>query len=299
MQAAYSEGYYVALESGHPFPMEKYPRVYRTLVNEGTLKPPQIITPDPASFEILQAAHTPEYLERLSLGRPTAREEARTGFRWTPAVVRRARLATQGTLLMARAALRDGIACNLAGGSHHAYPDHGEGFCLLNDLAVTIRVLRAEGLIRRAAVIDCDAHQGNGTAGACREDPDVFTFSMHSQHNYPFTKERSTLDVGLDDGTGDLAYLALLETHVPAILRTFQPDLVLYVAGADPYRGDRLGRLGLSLEGLRRRDAFVLGQCRDAGIPVVTTFAGGYGQDVRDTVEIHSNTVRTARRILA
>lgn len=191
------------------------------------------------------------------------------------------------------------MAVNLAGGTHHASPDHGEGFCIFNDAAVCIRVLQREGRIRRAAVLDCDVHQGNGTAAAFRADPSVFTFSIHGARNFPFRKERGSLDVELPDGAGDDVFLAALEMHVPRILEEFRPDLVIYLAGADPWREDRFGRLGMSKEGLVERDLLVLGACRDAGVPVAVAMAGGYARDTEDTVDIHVRTIRTCRELWA
>jgi acetoin utilization deacetylase AcuC-like enzyme len=211
--------------------------------------------------------------------------------------VERCRRSTGGTLQAARAALDEaaargwGVAVNLAGGTHHACPDHGEGFCVFNDAAVAIRVLQREGRIQRAVVLDCDVHQGNGTAAAFRADPSVFTFSIHGARNFPFRKERGSLDVELPDGAGDDVFLAALEMHVPQILDDFRPELAVYLAGADPWREDRFGRLGMSKEGLMARDRLVLSACRDAGIPVAVAMAGGYARDTEDTVDIHVRTI--------
>jgi acetoin utilization deacetylase AcuC-like enzyme len=221
----------------------------------------------------------------------------RIGFPWSPALVQRSQASVQGTLVAARNALRDGVASNLAGGTHHAYADHGEGYCVLNDIAIATRVLQREGLARRVAILDCDVHQGNGTAAIFRDDPDVFTFSMHGAKNFPLRKEQSTLDINLPDGLGDETYLQILAEHVPAILREFQPEFVFYQAGVDPHERDRLGTLKLTHAGLQQRDELVIGACRQAGIPIVTTMGGGYGKDLNDTVEGHCNTVRTALRL--
>jgi acetoin utilization deacetylase AcuC-like enzyme len=199
-----------------------------------------------------------------------------------------------GTLAAARRALECGVAMNLAGGTHHAFPDHGEGFCVFNDVAVAVRALQHEGRVRRVAIIDLDVHQGNGTHAVFAGDPDVATFSMHGAKNYPSVRVPGTLDVELPDGTGDDAYLAALAHALPRVLADSAPDLVVYLAGADPHEGDRLGRLALTLEGLARRDAMVLEACRDVGIPVAITIAGGYGRDIEHTVEAHLNTVRVA-----
>ena len=196
-----------------------------------------------------------------------------------------------------RFVLADGIAANLGGGTHHAYADHGEGYCVFNDIAVAVRVLRREGAARRALIVDLDVHQGNGTAAIFAGDPDTFTFSMHGANNYPLRKEASSLDLALPDGTADADYLALLYQHLPRLLGAFRPEIVFYQAGVDPLAGDRLGRLGLSMEGLRRRDEYVLSCCARAGLPVVVTLGGGYARDVNDTVEAHCHTVRAAREV--
>jgi acetoin utilization deacetylase AcuC-like enzyme len=232
----------------------------------------------------------------LRAGALTPREVRRLGLPWSKALVRRSLLATGGTINASRWALRDGVGSNLAGGTHHAFPDHGEGFCVFNDVAVSVRVLRREGLARRAAIVDLDVHQGNGTASIFDGDPDVFTFSMHGAKNYPLFKTRSTLDVELSDGTGDEEYLNTLSDHLPRVL-AHEPDIVFYLGGADPYAGDKLGRLALSIEGLRARDEFVLRACRERGLPVATVLSGGYASDTNDTVEIHCNTIRAAREI--
>ena len=296
MHACASPFYSVALPERHPFPMSKYRLVRERLLGEGTLSPRHLIEPPQAPIELLALVHTEEYLNRLLNGRLTRQEEVRTGFPWSPGIVARARHAAQGTLMAARIALREGLAANLAGGSHHAFPDHGEGYCLLNDVAVAIRALQAEGRIRRAAILDTDAHQGNGTAAIFAGDPTVFTFSIHGARNYPFQKVPGTWDEALPDGTGDEAYLARLEGPLHAVA-AFAPDIAFYVSGADPYRGDRMGRLGLTREGLARRDRLVLSRCLRAGLPVVVTLAGGYAADLDETVEIHYATVRTAARL--
>jgi acetoin utilization deacetylase AcuC-like enzyme len=218
-------------------------------------------------------------------------------------MVERSRRSAGATICAARVALAEaggwGVAVNLAGGTHHAYPDHGEGFCVFNDAAVAIRVLQRDGAIRRAAVIDCDVHQGNGTAAVFASDPSVFTFSIHGARNFPFRKERSSLDVELPDGAGDDAFLAALELHVPRVLAEFRPELAIYLAGADPFHQDRFGRLALTKEGLAERDRLVLGACRDAGVPVAVAMAGGYARDTEDTVDIHVRTIRTAAEMHA
>jgi len=238
-----------------------------------------------------------EYLAALEAGTLEPAAVRRIGVPWSPALWRRSRLAAQGTLEAARAALADGLAANLAGGTHHAFAGHGEGFCVLNDVAVAIRVLQRDGRLRRALVVDLDVHQGNGTAAIFEGDAEVFTFSMHGERNYPARKMRSTLDVALADGTGDEEYLELLAGHLADILGRFAPEIVFYLAGVDPVRGDRYGRLALSDDGLRRRDRHVLETCRGRGLPVVITIAGGYAPTPARTAELHAHVFHEARRL--
>jgi len=288
MRCAYHPDYYVPLPATHPFPMAKYPRLYERLRAAGWLVEREVIEPVEAVFDDLRLVHTDEYLEQLSNGTLDAAAIRRIGVPWSAALWRRSRLAAQGTLEAARAALVDGLAANLAGGTHHAFADHGEGFCVLNDVAVAIRVLQRDARIRRALVIDLDVHQGNGTAAIFADDPDVFTFSMHGERNYPTRKMRSTLDVGLEDGVGDEVYHGLLQQHLEAILGRFSPDVVFYLAGVDPAQGDRYGRLALSDDGLRRRERGVLGAVRSRGLPLVVTIAGGYASTPERTAELHA-----------
>lgn len=288
MRLAYHKDYFVALPPSHPFPMAKYPLLYERLRRDGLVHDGSLIEPAEADLGELRLVHTDEYLERLANGSLDAAAVRKLGVPWSAALWRRSRLAARGTLEAARAALDDGLAGNLAGGTHHAFPGHGEGFCVLNDVAVAIRVLQREGRIRRALVVDLDVHQGNGTAAIFEGDADVFTFSMHGERNYPTRKMRSTLDVGLADGVQDDDYLALLERHLAAILAGFTADLVFYLAGVDPAQGDRYGRLRLTDDGLRRRDRQVLEACRQAGLPVVITIAGGYAPTPERTAELHA-----------
>jgi len=288
MRLAYHKDYFVALPPSHPFPMAKYPLLYERLRRNGLVGDGSLIEPAEADLEELRLVHTDEYLERLAAGSLDAAAVRKLGVPWSAALWRRSRLAARGTLEAARAALDDGLAGNLAGGTHHAFPGHGEGFCVLNDVAVAIRVLQREGRIRRALVVDLDVHQGNGTAAIFEDDADVFTFSMHGERNYPTRKMRSTLDVGLVDGVQDDDYLAILERHLAAILAGFTADLVFYLAGVDPAQGDRYGRLRLTDDGLRRRDRRVLETCRRAGLPVVITIAGGYAPTPERTAELHA-----------
>ncbi len=297
MKICYSDRYLVPLPPTHPFPMQKYRLVRNRLLEEGSITHWHLIEPKLAQDEDILLVHAREYWWRCKRGELSAAEMRRIGFPWSEALVQRSQASVQGTIEAARHACRDGVASNLAGGTHHAFPAQGEGYCVLNDIAIATRVLQRDGLARRVAIIDCDVHQGNGTAAIFAADSTVFTFSMHGEKNFPLRKEQSTVDVNLPDGVGDEAYLQLLAQHVPAILHEFQPDFVFYQAGVDPHERDRLGKLKLTHEGLRARDEFVLGECRKAGVPVVTTMGGGYGKDIHDTVEGHCNTVRTALRV--
>lgn len=290
-----SSRYTFPLPEGHRFPIEKYERLRQRVVEDGIVSAAQVHEPTRASREDLLRVHSADYVDRLTEGRLTTEEIRRLGFPWSPALVERSYRAVGGTCDAAAAALVDGVAMNLAGGTHHAFPDHGEGFCVFNDVAVAIRALQAQQRVRRAAVIDLDVHQGNGTHAIFAGDASVYTFSMHGGRNYPFNKVPGCLDVELDDRAGDDEYLARLEEHLPHVLATASPDLVIYLAGADAHENDRLGRLRLTFDGLARRDAYVLERCREVGIPVAITIAGGYGRDVDDTVRIHLQTVRIAR----
>lgn len=296
MRVFYTPRYYADIGEGHVFPIRKFELVRDRLLSEGTLRPADIVEPAPAPLPDVLLVHTEDYITRLRAGSLTQRELRRLGLPWSKALVRRSFLAAGGTISAARAALALGVGSNLAGGTHHAFPDRGEGFCVLNDVAIAIRVLRRESLIERAAVVDCDVHQGNGTATIFAGDESVFTFSMHGAKNYPLFKARSTLDVELPDNTSDAEYLQTLAQHLPRVF-AHAPDVIFYLGGADPFSGDKLGRLSLSIAGLRARDELVLSECRSRGIPVVTVMSGGYAEQIGDTVEIHCNTIRAARRI--
>jgi acetoin utilization deacetylase AcuC-like enzyme len=289
-----SARYTFPLPLGHRFPIGKYELLRRGVVADGLVCPDHVHDPTRASVGALRRVHTDDYVFRLTDGGLTPEELRRIGFPWSPALVERSYRAVGGTCEAASAALETGIAMNLAGGTHHAFADRGEGFCVFNDVAVAIRMLQNEKRIRRAAIVDLDVHQGNGTHAIFAGDSSVFTFSMHARRNYPFAKVGGCLDVELDDGTGDEEYLAVLAATLPSVLSAAQPDLVVYLAGADPYVGDRLGRLSMSLHGLARRDAMVLSACREVGIPVAITIAGGYGRNIDETVQAHLNTVRVA-----
>jgi len=284
--------YPLPLPEGHRFPAEKYALLRDQIIAEGVAPASRVLDPDAASDELLRLVHTADYVERMSLGRLDAAEQRRLGFPWSAALVERSRRTVGGTLAAARHALVHGVAMNLAGGTHHAFPDHGEGFCVFNDVAITIRLLQRERRIRRAVVIDLDVHQGNGTHAVFSGDSSVFTFSMHGAKNYPFEKVPGSLDIELPDATSDDPYLAHLSDALPRVLHASQPDLVFYLAGADPHEGDRLGRMKLSFAGLERRDAMVMQACREVGIPIVTMIAGGYGHEIAHTVRVHVATAR-------
>ena len=297
MRAFYSDRYVIPLPPQHRFPIVKYALIRQRLDAEGVLKAHQLVRPPLVERDEALLVHTADYYDRLVAGQLTEREIRRLGLPWSTALVGRSRVSVGGTLAAARAAIADGVAANLGGGTHHAFADHGEGFCVLNDIAVAIRVLRAEGTIRRAAVIDLDVHQGNGTAAIFADDPEVFTLSLHGEKNYPLVKQQSTLDVALADGTDDDEYLYALALHLSTALDRFRPDIVFYQAGVDPFFDDRLGRLALTMAGLHRRDEMVLTACRSRHLPCVITLGGGYARDVADTVEAHCNTIRAARSI--
>lgn len=289
-----SEQYAITLPEGHRFPMSKYALLRQGVLKAGFVRSEHLHDPARALPEDLLRVHTPRYVQQVSDGTLPPSEQRRIGLPWSPAFVERAWRVVRGTIEASDAALRDGIAMNLAGGTHHAFPDRGEGFCTFNDVAIAVRRLQHLGRIRRAAIVDLDVHQGNGTHACFADDASVFTFSMHGAKNFPFHKVPGSLDVELEDGTGDEPYLALLAEHLPRVLHAARADLVVYLAGADPHEGDRLGRLKLTFDGLRRRDRMVLQTCREIGLPVCITIAGGYGRRVEDTVAVHLGTVAVA-----
>jgi acetoin utilization deacetylase AcuC-like enzyme len=275
----------------HVFPTRKYRLVRDFLLESGVVGKDDFREPDPVAEEDLARVHTPEYLRKIADDDFSWLERRTLEVPFSNELAEAMRLCCGGTLLAGRLALENGTCPHLGGGFHHAFADHGEGFCLLNDVAVTAATLLASGEVRRAAVLDLDVHHGNGTAAIFAEEPRVFTLSLHQQNNYPFHKPPSDLDVGLPDGTGDDEYLNLLTTHLPAAVEDHGPDLVFYLAGADPYRMDQLGGLSLTRAGLRKRDRMVLDSCRARGVPVAVLLAGGYAMDTRHTVAIHAGTV--------
>jgi acetoin utilization deacetylase AcuC-like enzyme len=322
----YSDDYYLPI-GAHVFPAEKYRRIHDQLLATKIAEASDFITPQPASDQDVLLVHTPQYVQKLKTGTLSAREELEMEIPYSPELVRAFWLAAGGSILAADYALKNRIAFNIGGGFHHAFPDHGEGFCMVHDVAVAIRRMQYDDKITRAMTVDCDVHQGNGTAAifAGMRIPtgplpstsvstlspaapakvrnahagDVFTISLHQQNNYPAWKPPSSIDVDLPDGIGDDDYLAWLDNALSSGLRQFEPELICYIAGADPYREDQLGGLSLTIEGLKRRDELVFRVARARDIPVMVTFAGGYARRVEDTVTIHCNTVIAAKEIFS
>ena len=292
----YSPYYYADIGEGHVFPIKKFELVRDLLLREGTLQPNEIVEPEPAKLEDLHLVHTKDYIARLVNGTLTTKEIRKLGLPWSESLVRRSFHAISGTIEATKIALTEGVSSNLAGGTHHAYPDRGEGFCVLNDVAVAIRVLQREMLAKRFLIVDCDVHQGNGTAFIFKNDESVFTFSMHGAKNYPLHKEQSSLDLELPDKTLDTEFLETLSEALPRIF-SHNPDIIFYLGGADPYEKDKLGRLSLTIEGLRARDEMILEFAKSKDVPIVTTMSGGYAADINDTVEIHANTIRAVKQI--
>ncbi|SIR38229.1 Acetoin utilization deacetylase AcuC [Aromatoleum tolulyticum] len=296
MKLFYADHFVLPLPAGHRFPMEKYSRLRERLWNGGLFSHDDFIIPEAATDAEILRAHDAAYLDRVASGTLDAAEQRRIGFPWSAQMVERSRRSAGATLAACRHALVEGCAANLAGGTHHAHRDFGSGFCVFNDAAIAALAMRAEGRARTVAIIDCDVHQGDGTATILGGVPDVFTLSLHGEKNFPFRKASSSLDIELPDGTGDADYLAALRHGLEQVFATMQPDLAIYLAGADPYRDDRLGRLGLSFEGLAARDELVLQRCVAHGTPVAVAMAGGYAREIDDTVAIHATTVTTAAR---
>ena len=320
----YSDRYFLPIGQ-HVFPAEKYGRIHQRLLETGMASADDFLEPQPATDKDVLLVHTPEYVYKLQTGTLSAQEELQMEVPYSEELVEAFWLAAGGSILAAERALYDRVCINVGGGFHHAFPDHGEGFCMIHDVAVAIRRLQRDKKIGRAMTVDCDVHQGNGTAfifqrkptagdplpsasgatlrrtenGSMRETQadDVFTISLHQEHNYPMWKPASSIDVNLPDGTRDEQYLAWLDNALSSAFRHFQPDLICYVAGADPYREDQLGGLALTIEGLKKRDELVFRVAQARNIPVMVTYAGGYAQNVEDTVTIHCNTVAAAKEV--
>jgi len=322
----YSNGYYLPI-GAHVFPAEKYRLIHDRLLASGVAEATDFLEPEPATDQDILLVHTPEYVHKLRTGTLSPLEEMELEIPYSPELVEAFWLAAGGSILAARQALTDRVSINIGGGFHHAFPDHGEGFCMIHDVAVAIRRMQRDGRIRTAMTVDCDVHHGNGTAAIFagtrtrseplpsvstsplnREQPtantmrrthegDVFTISLHQHNNYPAVKPPSSIDVDLPDGVGDDDYLAWLDNALSSGLRQFEPDLLCYIAGADPYREDQLGGLSLTMEGLKKRDELVFRVARARDIPVMVTFAGGYARNVEDTVAIQCNTVSAAKEV--
>ena len=322
----YSDDYYLPI-GAHVFPAQKYQRVHQRLLETGVASPADFLAPQPATDRDILLVHTPQYVHKLKTGTLSAHEELQLEVPYSPELVRAFWLAAGGSILAADCALKDRIAINIGGGFHHAFPDHGEGFCMIHDVAVAIRRMQRDDRITRAMTLDCDVHHGNGTAAIFAgmripvaslpstapatlpdarpakvrnaHDGDVFTISLHQEHNYPAWKPPSSIDIDLPDEIGDDEYLAWLDNALSSGLRQFDPELLSYIAGADPYVEDQLGGLALSIEGLKRRDELVFRVARARNIPVMVTFAGGYARKLDDTVTIHSNTIVAAKEVFA
>ena len=296
MKAYYSDTFVLPLPKHHRFPMAKYRLLRERLVEEGVLDARDLCVPEAAAWDDLRLVHDAAYVEAVAAGTLSPDAQRRIGFPWSPMMVERSRRSVGATMAAARevTACRARVSANLAGGTHHAFRDRGEGYCVFNDVAVAAAAMLRSGAAARIAVVDCDVHQGDGTASIFRDEPAVFTCSLHGANNFPFRKETSDLDVTFEDGAGDDEYLRALETHLPAVLDGHRADLVFYLAGADPYEGDRLGRLRLTIDGLRARDRMVLDACRARDLPAVVVMSGGYAPDIDAVVSIHVNTIREA-----
>jgi len=290
----YTDRYVIPLPAHHSFPIGKYSRLRDRIVSAGLAPPGSFYTPHAATMEEIFRVHDPFYVRRLEAGRLTEREMRRTGLPWSPELIERTKRSAGATIEAGRAALSDGVAVNLGGGTHHAFRDAGQGYCLLNDSVIAARTLQAERRLKQVLIIDCDVHQGNGTAALVRGDPGIFAFSIHGRNNFPHRKETGDLDIALPDATGDADYLAALRRGLSIAGSRSDADLAIYLAGADPYEKDRFGRLSLTKEGLALRDRIVFDFCLAGGLPVAVTMAGGYAPDVEDTVDIHLQTVRAA-----
>ncbi|MCG2430087.1 histone deacetylase [Aequorivita xiaoshiensis] len=285
------------LPQGHRFPMEKYELLPKQLLHEGTCKAEDFFKPSMPSKEDILAVHTEEYynsLINLSIDRKAARK---IGFPLSDEFIEREQLIAQGTIDGSEYALKYGISLNIAGGTHHAYTDHGEGFCILHDQAIAARYLQKKGLTKKVLIVDLDVHQGNGTAEIFQHDESVFTFSMHGAGNYPFKKEKSDLDIAVADGSGDEVYLRILKNTLPRLIDEQRPDFIFYLSGVDILESDKLGRLNCTMKGCKERDRYVLQMCKDLKIPLQVSMGGGYSPDIRTIIEAHANTFRLAREI--
>lgn len=295
MRVSYAPGYYAPIPHEHIFPMGKFPGLYRYLIEQDIIHTSDVIEPSMADMSSLLTAHSQRYAKGIMTGSLSKKEIRRMGLPWSKALAIRSRLAVQGTINAAIMALQNGIAGNIAGGTHHAMADHGEGFCVFNDVAVAVHVLQKSFWAQKILIIDCDVHQGNGTAKLLGDNPNVFTFSLHGEKNYPFRKPPSTLDIGLPDGTKDSMYLETLGDALDDVFNAFNPDLVFYLGGIDPLETDQLGRLSLSLNGLYNRDRLVIKTVRQKDKPLVLLLSGGYAPSLKLTVQAHALMYKAAR----
>ena len=296
LKIAFSTVYRYELPEGHRFPMEKYDLLPEQLVYEGTVSNSNFFEPNPLTKEQVLLTHLPEYYSKLEGNDLTPREQRKIGFPMTPKLFSRGLIISAGTLECAYHAMENGVAMNIAGGTHHAYPDRGEGFCVLNDIAIASNCLLNNGVVKKILIVDLDVHQGNGNAYIFKNTPEVFTFSMHGEKNYPLRKENSNLDIGLPDKTGDDFYLNLLYKNLPELIDKVQPDLIFYQAGVDIMETDKLGRLRVSKNGVLKRDEFVFEICKRNNIPVVVSMGGGYPEKLTDLIDAHANTYRAAAK---
>lgn len=296
MKVYYSDHYIVPLPDGHKFPMEKYRLVREKLITDEVLSPEELFEPELPAKEIITLAHTKEYYDSFKNGTIDAMSIRRIGLPWSKELFFRSLASVGGAIGAAKSALECGVGGNLAGGTHHAFSSYGEGFCVFNDFAVVILNLIKSGMIHRAAIVDLDVHQGNGNCGILGGNPDIYILSMHGKNNYPFMRVASTVDIELDDGTGDDEYLKLLPDNLDKLFE-FKPDIILYQAGVDPLKEDSLGRLALSKEGLMERDRMVIGECRKQGVPVSIGMGGGYSKPITHSVEAYVNTYRVVKEI--
>jgi acetoin utilization deacetylase AcuC-like enzyme len=293
----YHPDYVAPLPPGHRFPMPKFQMLYELLLHDRVAQAEQFYVPQHPEQELIELVHTPEYIAAYFEGTLDQKAQRRIGLPWSPALVNRTLIAVGGTILTAKLALQNGLACNTAGGTHHAFPSYGSGFCIFNDLAIASRVLQQQGLVEKILIVDLDVHQGDGTAFIFQEDKSVFTFSMHCEINFPGTKQKSDLDVSLEEGMEDDAYLQTLASYLPDLLSEIKPNLVLYDAGVDPHIADKLGKLALTDTGIYRREMQVLTTCVAAGYPVACVIGGGYADDMKSLVWRHSLIHRAASEV--
>lgn len=294
MKIFYTDSFSISLPDNHSFPITKYSLLRKQIIDSNQFSPQDLCLPHAATDMEIIRAHDPVYLRRLQKGQLSEQEVRRIGLPWSLELIERARRSVGATIEACFAALAAGVALHLGGGTHHAFGDRGQGFCVLNDSVIAARILQAATHVRHVLILDCDVHQGNGTAAILRNDPTVFTFSIHGQNNFPFRKEKSDLDIALADGADDQVYLDALQKGLLESLKRANAEVVIYLAGADPYKHDRFGRLDVSKEGLAERDRMILHFCHEAGLPVAITMAGGYAPNITDTVDIHFQTVRIA-----